>query len=97
MPLEPLSPDAGPDVGFASEDYRGVSTRFLEADGGYHETVLEVSPVASCSYFVVLPSALVTSTSPAYTTPKARSLDGFARAHIRVGLKPCMLHVSLLS
>ena len=30
-------------------------------------------------------------------TPKARSLDGVARALLREGLKPCMLHVALLS
>ena len=30
-------------------------------------------------------------------TPKARSPDGAARATLRAGLKPCRLHVALLS
>ena len=37
-----------------------------------------------------------TSSLPCCTTPKVRSLDGVARAPLRVGLKPCILTVALL-
>jgi hypothetical protein len=74
----------------------GCWGRVLAAGGIYHGIVLMV-PIVLSWWLWWLPSALVTSTSPACMTPPARSLAGAVRALHCVGRKPCMLHDALLS
>ena len=47
--------------------------------------------------WIRLKVAVIISSGSRSPTPKIGSLDGVARALLRVGLKPCMLHDALLS
>ena len=100
---------SGPPVGARRS---GISGAYTAACAPYREGVgsvdlracrgaLLLPLMASRSHHrweAVPPTALVTSTlsSPSCATPKVGSLDGVARALLRVGFKPCMLPVALL-
>ena len=69
----------------------------LLAAGGIRHGIVSMGPLGPVLTAVVASICQGDLNVPHFArTHKARSLDGVARAPLRVGLKPCMLPVALL-